>query len=175
MKNKFEFKIKSFYFVLGIFSIMLLTFSISYALLTSRDIEENKFKASKNEIEIIEEFNPPETVKAGVPIPKKPSIKNIGNEDACIRAKVLFSSSIMKGRTDPLVLNSNWYFVNGDAGGWYYYRNVLKVGATSQAIFNSITVKSGTADNLIEDFEVIIHAESVNADNHSNCEQAFSS
>ncbi len=169
-----KFKVNSYYlklvsFALGIVAVAILSFSATYAYLTSKDVVNNNFGVGENTVEIEEEFEPPHKVTPGATIKKRPSIKNTGNEDVYVRVRILFSDDKVKEIIDDLEINSS--FVLND--GWYYYNKVLKTNSSTPDIFQDIKVKSNISQEAIFDFDVIIYAESVNSSKYSSYQDAF--
>jgi len=137
-------------------AILLITFGFTYSLLSSTSIKQNQFYGANNKIEIEETFSAPRKLIPGSTIVKQPKIVNKGTVPVCVRVRVLFSDNAAKDFCDPIAINSGWT-LNSD---WYYYNNVLNVGASTNNVFEQIKIKTSVAQSVITDFQVIVYAES---------------
>jgi hypothetical protein len=163
-------KTNAFIYTLLIVSILVISFGVAYALLTDKDEKVNEFTPSNNEVEIVEpKIDKPKELIPGSVIGKKPSVKNIGNENVYVRARVLFSDNRAEEFCEELDINPNWIKV----GEWYYYRHVLLVGNSTPPIFTEVKIKDSTDQNEIINFDIIITIDSVNSENYSNYSDAF--
>ena len=92
---------------------------------------------------------------------KNPQVKNVGENDCLVRARVVISPKEAADNVDlDYPDDTKWTL---DADGFYYYDEVLKVGTVSQAVFKDIRVKDVAKwqELEIENFEVTVYEESV--------------
>lgn len=86
---------------------------------------------------------------------KEPSVKNTGENDCYVRARVLASPE------EALLLkefSNNWTYDKYDKDDdFYYYNAVLPAGGQTDAIFKKVEVK----DTSIDGFEVTVYQEAV--------------
>lgn len=82
---------------------------------------------------------------------KEPSVKNIGENDCYVRARVLASPEEALSLTG---FSSNWTLKDD---GFYYYNAVLPSGGQTDAIFKKVEV----TDTSIDGFEVTVYQEAV--------------
>ena len=156
---------------------MILSFAITYALLISQDKAVNSFEVGQNTIEVVEEYEPPEEITGGTVIVKKPYVKNKGNLPCFVRMRADFSDSKAIEFCEEIKINDKWEYNTKD--GYYYYKEVLKVGEETEYLFEEIKIKefkengtdSYTKANMI-DFDINIYAESIqHTDHEGECEQ----
>ena len=87
-----------------------------------------------------------ETVYAGEPLAKDPTVENTGNNPCFVRIKVdnlnqFGDKGTITLRTDYVdgKLGDNWELKDG----YYYYTTPLEVGATTDALFDQIVMPTG--------------------------------
>ena len=108
----------------------------------------NTFTVGNVTTEIDEPFEPITNTE----FKKEPSVKNTGENDCYVRARVVASPE------DALELtgfSNNWTYNEGE--GYYYYNSVLPSGGQTDAIFKKVEVK----DTSIDGFEVTVYQEAV--------------
>lgn len=120
---------------------------------TSQDKVSNNFETSSVKLDINERFNPPKSWD-GSDYEKIVNIKNVGKADSLLRVSIttrwldkdgtpwLGDNSYIK-LNYPKDFNNNW--IDGN-DGYYYYKNVLKVGEVTPDILEG--VKLNIPDNL---------------------------
>lgn len=90
---------------------------------------------------------------------KNPMVKNLGENDCYVRARVLISPAEALENVE-LTGGTGWTLKND---GYYYYNSSLSPEEVTGAIFESIKIKEGVdwPSLGIEDFEVTVYEESV--------------
>lgn len=110
-----------------------------------------------------------ETVYAGEPLAKDPTVKNDGANPCFVRIKVdgldsLGDAGMITYRTDYVTdkLGDGW--VKGN-DGYFYYDAVLEVGATTDALFDQIVIPTGLTNEDAKEggYDVTVTAEAVQA------------
>lgn len=110
-----------------------------------------------------------ETVYAGEPLAKDPTVKNDGANPCFVRIKVdgldsLGDAGMITYRTDYVTdkLGNGW--VKGN-DGYFYYDAVLEVGATTDALFDQIVIPTGLTNEDAKEggYDVTVTAEAVQA------------
>lgn len=110
-----------------------------------------------------------ETVYAGEPLAKDPTVKNDGANPCFVRIKVdgldsLGDAGMITYRTDYVTdkLGDGW--VKGN-DGYFYYVAVLEVGATTDALFDQIVIPTGLTNEDAKEggYDVTVTAEAVQA------------
>lgn len=130
---------------------------VSYAYLTAQDDAANQFEAASVDVDIQEDFDPPDEVKPGMAIPKSPRVYSSSDVDCYVRAMVHFSSSDAQKCCEPLAINEGW----SDGGdGYYYWENPLPPGESTGTLFDSVTIRQD-AEEEIPPFEILVYAEAV--------------
>lgn len=147
--------------ILGAFFIglALVSAGISYAYLTSDNSIDNKFTIGKNNVELKEEFDPPDDINPGDTIKKKVWVLNNGNTPTYIRAKILFSNGDMRRYIEPLALGDNWVYNSSD--NYYYYTKVVDSGDRTSNLIEKVKIKSDSSSNELKGFDITIYVESV--------------
>lgn len=151
--------------------VAIASFGVTYAYLTATDSVVNEFKVGENEIEIVEEFKPPEKLEPGMSFDKMPSVKNTGGLPCFVRIRADFSDSeaedfcilryVYKENNEEKTLEPyntfNW--IKDDGDGYYYYKGILEPGKETEPLFTEVFIKKDTKLAMI-DFDIIIYAES---------------
>lgn len=119
------------------------------AYLTDKeDALVNTFKVGNVTTEIEEPFEQ----ETSTTFKKEPSVKNTGESDCYVRARVLASPEEALSLKE---FSNNWTY--NEADGFYYYNAVLPAGGQTDAIFKKVEV----TDTSIDGFEVTVYQEAV--------------
>ena len=126
--------------------------AVTLAYLSSRTPTlTNTFKVGNVTTKIEEPFEQ----ETNTTFKKEPSVKNIGENECYVRARVLASPEealLLKG------FSNNWTYDKYDKDDdFYYYNAVLPAGGQTDAIFKKVEVK----DTSIDGFEVTVYQEAV--------------
>ena len=152
-------------------------FGITYAYLIANDNATNTFTVGETEIEVTEEYDPPEELNPGTEFTKKPSVTNTGNLPCYVRIRADFSTSVAKEFCEPLDIDTtNWEY--NDSDGYYYYKHILNPGEESPALFTKVELKETkadgteyTADDMVE-FDILVYAEAIqHTDHDGECDE----
>lgn len=147
-------------------------FGITYAYLIAEDNAANAFTIGETEIEISEEYTPPEKLTPGISFTKKPWITNTGNLPCYVRMRADFSSSIAEEFCEPLDIDTaNWEYNSED--GYYYYKHLLNPGEETSPLFTTVTIRLYTSDGTasyteadMTDFDILIYGEAAQHTDH---------
>ena len=137
---------------------LLLAISVTgvLAYLTSTDTADNTITVGSNEVEIVEEFDPPDEILPNTSFHKDVKAKNTGDAPCYIRVKVKFTDMDI-GQYCTLDINKKWELHDD---GFYYYPDLVEPDGVTESLFT--TVEIGDApDEAIKDFDIIVYAESV--------------
>ena len=97
-------KIYKKYSLLWISVIALVVLDISVASVSAyfsdREEKRNRITVGDSNIEIVEEFDPPEKIEPGSHFTKKVCMKNLGKSDCFIRCRLELSGSSRSEKTD---------------------------------------------------------------------------
>lgn len=144
------------------------------AYFTDKDDATNTFTVGNVDITLTEpnwntsgSADAPE-VYPGEALAKDPTVKNTGANPCFVRIKVagldcLGNAGMITYKTDYVKdkLGDNWV-LNTD--GYFYYNQVLEVGATTDALFDQIVMPTGLENgNAITNYNVVVTAEAVQA------------
>ena len=143
------------------------------AYFTDADQKENLTTIGGNEIEITEEFDPPEELKPGITFNKYPCVRNTGTVPCYVRMFAEVNDSSVGQYTTFQFDNDKWTTKKED--GYYYYKNVLKVGETTEPLFTTVSISDSINDSKLKDFDIIIYAESVQSEGFSDYDAAWKS
>lgn len=146
--------------------ILLISFPIVYSYLSDADKTNNQFSVGGNKIELIEEFDPPEELLPGTTFTKDVKVKNIGENDCYIRIKAVFTNSDI-GNYCTVDFNTTDYEYNSE-DGYYYYKNKLNVGEVSSSLFTTVSISDEIPKFEIQDFNILVYAESIQYDGFTN-------
>ncbi len=144
----------------------------SLAYFTDNDSAENVFTVGNVSIDLTEPnwdesgSIDAETVYAGEPLAKDPTVTNDGNNPCFVRIKVegldqFGDKGAITYRTDYVAgkLGDNW--VDGE-DGYFYYTKVLAVGETTDALFDQIVMPTGLTGGEEAD-PIVVTAQAVQA------------
>lgn len=147
----------------------------SLAYFTDTQEAKNTFTVGNVKIELTEPNweatgkEDAETVYAGEPLAKDPTVKNVGANPCFVRIKVtgldcLGDAGMITYRTDYVEgkLGDNW--VDGN-DGYFYYTEVLDVNANTDALFDQIVIPTGLTNEKVNEvgYNVVVTAEAVQA------------
>ena len=151
----------------------LFTSCFMYAYYIDQDSKINKITIADNTIEIIEDFTPPEDVKPGDTITKTPYVKNTSETSCYVRMFVEFSDSEVAEMSNIDFNTTNWNQKADD--GFYYYKAVLKPGEQTVPLFNKVNILTSADQSKLNDFDIIVYAESVQSEGFDSYNEAFQS
>lgn len=147
----------------------------SLAYFTDKEEKTNTFTVGNVDITLTEPGwdttgkKDAETVYAGEPLAKDPTVKNDGANPCFVRIKVdgldsLGDAGMITYRTDYVTdkLGEGW--VKG-SDGYFYYDAVLEVDATTDALFDQIVIPTGLTNEDAKEggYNVTVTAEAVQA------------
>lgn len=138
------------------------SFSAVAAYLTDADRVLNVMTVGHNTIDILEEFIPPDKLEPGTVIAKKVNIENTGENPCAVRVSAEFTDSDMAAMAE-LDIDSEFWEYRDD--GYYYYKEILDTGDITHTLFNTVSISEEATADQLEDFDIMIYAESRNAEN----------
>ena len=143
------------------------------AYMSDQDKRVNSLTIGSNEIEIIEDYEPPADPQRGDSISKKVAVKNTGSISCYVRIFAQCSN----GKTAEYLTfdldTQNWTSKQND--GYYYYQYPLNPNDTTPPLFTAFMLSAEMPENLLKDFDIIIYAESVQSESFDDAIQAFAS
>ena len=141
-----------------------------YAYLIDQKEAVNQVRMVENTTHIEEEFEPPDEVKPGQVIKKKPCIANDSVFPVFIRAQVIFSNDRGEAQCQPLETTDSW---KKREDGYYYYQKKVLSGQRTDVIFDKIVIKKTVKKEKLVSFDILVYEESVQAEGFSSPEEAF--
>lgn len=140
-------------------------FAVVSAYFVATDEANNTMTVGHNTISILEEFVPPDSLYPGVVIAKKVNIENTGETPCVVRVSVDYSNKDMEQIAELDIDEEHWVC---ESDGYYYYNEILDVGDITHPLFNRIMIRETASQADLKDFDVMVHAESMNAEINSN-------
>lgn len=153
-------------------------FGGTYAYFTYLREMKNRFTVGHNEITVTEEYDPPDEIIPGeeTSFLKKVQVENTGSVPCYVRVRLEYSDSDMKqfctnvlgenrapaeewGDRIEEFSDGRWIF---GTDGWYYYRDVLKVGERTDRLLEKVEVSvPQELEDGIKEFEILVYGESI--------------
>lgn len=165
MKKKKIYKI-----ALCILGCVVIGAGICYAFYTDSDRAANVVSIGHNDSHIEESFPDPEPIApGGGTYEKEVTVKNESSVAGYVRVAVNFSDSAIGNAASFVGLDkTNWVYISANEsatlGGYYYYKNVLQPGETTQPLFTGIRIGSNLDFTYLDSgdiFDVNVYEETV--------------
>ena len=155
-------KIYKKYSLLWISVIALVVLDISVASVSAyfsdREEKRNRITVGDSNIEIVEEFDPPEKIEPGSHFTKKVCMKNLGKSDCFIRCRLELSSEEILPYLEFDIDKAKWSL---EEDGYYYYREAVEVKKQTTNLLEEIQIKENAPSEVTEKgFSVLVYAES---------------
>ena len=155
-------KIYKKYSLLWISVIALVVLDISVASVSAyfsdREEKRNRITVGDSNIEIVEEFDPPEKIEPGSHFTKKVCMKNLGKSDCFIRCRLELSSEEILPYLEFDIDKAKWSL---EEDGYYYYREAVGVKKQTTNLLEEIQIKENAPSEVTEKgFSVLVYAES---------------
>ena len=141
------------------------------AYLTASDNAENSFVIGGCNVEVVEDFVPPPEIDPGTEFTKDVQVKNLGPSECYVRVKAVFTDSDM-GDNCTVDWNTSDFEYN-DEDGYYYYKDKLEVGESTESLLTNVKVSDSISDSEIKDFDILIYTEAYQSDGFSDYEEAW--
>ena len=154
-----------------------MAYSLSYSYLQAEDDRVNRFTVDSVETEIIEEFEKPDKLTPDTEFTKKVQVKNTGDIACYVRVRVLPTYRPEAYQFDfdadgDLNGGAGWYHTGG-ADDWYYYKGVIEPGDTCPALMTEVKLLEDLTGEKPEDTQILVYHESIQAEGHTDCVDAF--
>lgn len=181
-KLKYE-KIKRIAIFLLLAAVVFVSSRTAVAYYTSAERNKGGLSVGENTIEIVEDFEAPETLKVGDNTFKKSvQIKNTGTIPCFVRVFADFSNYDLKDiseiSSDGSIfypadeysrhLPSGWVYIEDVDDplleGYYYYTEMLPVNDLTPVLFKSVNTKFDTEED-IDSYDIIVYGESIQIKN----------
>lgn len=172
----------------------------SLAYFTDQDAKENVFTVGNVDIELNEpSWEIPASVAPGIEYAKDPVVKNVGTNDAYIRVDVKVSdwAAFKAAAAAHQITDLSTIFAGHDAAKWtraaiiedatadtatyqYYYNTAIAKGASTDALFTSVTVPAAFTSTEMAaiagndgKFTIDVTAHAIQADGFNSVQDAF--
>lgn len=133
----------------------MITMGSTYAFYHQEKVLTNTFTVGKITTEIIEDFD-----QNGE---KAPQVKNTDVTDCIVRMR--YDISPDNAPIEVGSINEEYW---GKIGEFYYYKDVLKAGETTEPLFENYTINTGNASQYVNEygnkFQIILYQEAVQAE-----------
>lgn len=157
--------------LVALLGIAYIAAGATYAYLNANDLKANEFTIGYNDVELKEDFTSPIDINPGDKIKKKVWVENIGNTDAYVRVKILFSDSDMKNNCEDLELGDDWSYNTND--DYYYYTKKLSAGDKTSNLIEFVKIKSRIDEEELKSFDIIVYVESKTSNASSSYSDAW--
>ncbi len=149
-----------------------ISFSITTiaAYLADGDSARNAIIVGGNRI-VIDEIYDPEPIIPGESVVKQVRIKNTGPNACYVRVMAVFSDSDIGKYTQVDWNLTDWVYNAED--GYYYYKNILEHEETTSWLFTILHFSEDLPEEMIKDVELIVYAESYQAEGHEHYKDAW--
>lgn len=141
---------------------------ISNAYFSHINTKENKITIGENDIMIVETFSPPEEWMPNTIYKKNVKVRNTGTVPCFIRVYIALSDSDMPATMD--YNTEKW--IKGD--DYWYYKGIVLPGADTNSLITQVNIGNANPAQL-KSFNIIVYAESVQAEGYKSIYDAFSS
>lgn len=129
-----------------------------YAYLASSDQAINRIPVGVDRTEIVERYDPPAKLEAGISFPKEVKISNTGKVPCYVRIKPLYTDEAALEYASVDYNTSDWVYDNSD--GYWYYKYAVDPGGLTSPLFTTVTIDKNAAEDEIKDFDILVYHES---------------
>lgn len=143
---------------------------VAFAYFTDGDSTVNSASIGGNNITIIEAFEP-EPIEPGQVIHKEVQIHNEGPNRCYVRARVVFSDSIVGEYADIDWNLTDWVYNASDE--YYYYTSSIEKNESTSCLMTTISLDDNMPQENVKDVEVIVYAESYQAEGFDSYQEAW--
>lgn len=141
-----------------------------YGYFSVADEITNTFEIGGNRIKIVEEFQP-EKLQPGKIINKKVRVRNDGPNTCYVRVRVLFNDSDV-GTYAHIDWNlTDWVYDATEE--YYYYKKPVHTNETTTNLMTQIQIAQDIPEDMIKAVDVIVYAESYQADGFNDYSLAW--
>lgn len=157
--------------VIAVILVLSLCVAGITAYLADSDLSVNEMTIGGSNIQLIEEFVPPAELLPGVSFTKNVQVKNKGPNDCYVRVYAAFSNGDMEKYCTVDWNTDDW--AKDAENGYWYYTNALAVNEMTPSLFTTVTLKEDAPEAAIRDFDIIVYAESYQAEGFSSYTAAW--
>ena len=135
-----------------------LAVGVGSAYFSDQDARSNRIRPGDSNLEITEEFHPPDELKPGEVIAKSVQIANKGKSSCFIRCRLLMDDEEILPYLHLGIDSENW---EKSEDGYYYYKSALEMGEITPELLRQITVSEDAPEELLKrGFSLSVYAES---------------
>jgi hypothetical protein len=154
------------YIIFSLLAFLLCIFFVPtlHAYLSDHEIIQNEISLGGVNLEIMEDFQPPQSLRPGISFQKKVSVKNRGPGECFLRIRVVVSDSDMEKQLS-FDYNTEDY---EKKEGYYYYKKCLFPGQCASELFHKVTIPENASEEVLKNFDIFILAEGCQGKNFEN-------
>lgn len=141
---------------MAVFLLLGISSGVVLSYLSGEDALVNEVTAAKTDIEVVEEFDPPDELRPGLEIRKATRIHNLEKSPCYVRMRYEFSSLEAEKSCEELEILDGWKYKED---GYYYWKEALQPGETTGPLFEKVVLKKDTEDQDLSSFELLVYAE----------------
>lgn len=135
-----------------------LAVGVGSAYFSDQDARSNRIKPGDSNLEITEEFHPPDELKPGEVIAKSVQITNKGKSSCFVRCRLLLDDEGILPYLNLGPDTENWVKAED---GYYYYKSALEIGEITTELLKQIEVAKDAPEELLKrGFSLNVYAES---------------
>ncbi|GAA6408902.1 hypothetical protein K040078D81_30190 [Blautia hominis] len=135
-----------------------LAVGVGSAYFSDQDARSNRIKPGDSNLEITEEFHPPDELKPGEIIAKSVQITNKGKSSCFVRCRLLLDDEGILPYLNLGLDTENWVKAED---GYYYYKSALEIGEITTELLKQIEVAKDAPEELLKrGFSLNVYAES---------------
>lgn len=149
---------KKLIIAMAVFLLLGISSGVVLSYLSGEDALVNEVTAARTDIEVVEDFEPPEILEPGMEIRKVPRIHNLEKSPCYVRVRYEFSSLEAEEICEELEILDGWSFRED---GYYYWKDVLMPGETTGPLFEKVVLRKDAKEQDLSPFELLIYAEAV--------------
>lgn len=146
---------------MAVFLLFGVSGGVTLAYLSGEDMRTNLIRAAETDIEVTEEFDPPEEINPGCEIRKIPRIHNIAQSPCYVRAACYFSDLEAEQCCEKLQIREGWTLKED---GYYYWGELLQPDEMTGPLFEKVVIRKDVDKNELKPFELLVYAEAVQGD-----------
>lgn len=135
-----------------------LAVGVGSAYFSDQDVRSNRIRPGDSNLEITEEFQPPDELKPGEVIAKSVQITNKGKSNCFVRCRLLLDDEGILPYLNLKLDTESWVKAED---GYYYYKSALKADEVTTELLKEIEVAQDAPEEFLKrGFSLSVYAES---------------
>ena len=133
--------------------------------------KSNKITIGYNDVDIVEDYDPPEELIPGITFKKQVIARNTGTTESYIRVLAKVSGDPRISQYVSMDFNTEDWEDGQD--GYYYFKYSEMPNLTTTPLFNQVSISNEAPAELLKDFDILVYSESVQAEGHKDYHEAW--